>query len=123
MALGVLITAAATPGLPLPPMPPCLSVGHWMAEPLSFQSGLKEARALVNNSVVPELSERWTTTILASGRLSFKPGLRAMMAGSFHLLILPEKIPTMLARSSIRPGSGAGVGVLSPTFWVLKAIL
>src|SRR4030042_3271269 len=53
---GVFCTAAATPWLPLPPMPlPALSTGHSTEVPaptLVFQSALKEERALVKISVV-----------------------------------------------------------------------
>ena len=58
--------AAATPALPLPPRP---LPGHWTDwAPPAFQSGLKEVRALVKISVVPEPSERWTVVMAASGR-------------------------------------------------------
>ena len=40
--------------------------------------------------VVPESSERWTAVMALSGSLA--SGLSAVMAGSFHLVILPSKI-------------------------------
>ncbi len=65
--LGVFWTAAATPWLPLPPMPlPSLSTGHSTDGPkptLSAQSWLTEARKRVKISVVPEPSERWTAVM------------------------------------------------------------
>ena len=42
----------------------------------------------VNRKVLPELSARWTSTIEALGKVT--PGFSAVMAGSFHLVILPE---------------------------------
>ncbi len=70
MEFGVLITAAATPWLPLPPIPlPALSTGHSTEEaPPAVQSVLKAVSALVKISVVPEPSERCTAVMEASGR-------------------------------------------------------
>ena len=48
--------------------------------------------------VVPEPSERWTTAMAVSGRVT--PALFAAIAGSFHFVILPRKMSATLAESS-----------------------
>ena len=91
MAPSVWLTRAATPSLPLPPMP----TGHATVLPndlsappsLATQSGLVFVRKSVKTAVVPEPSERWTTAIASSGRFAF--GLSALIAGSFHFVIWP----------------------------------
>jgi hypothetical protein len=71
----------------LPPTP----TGHWIDVPsptLDFHSALTLDRKLAKLNVVPEPSERCTTLIAASP--SFRPGLSAASAGSFHFWILPR---------------------------------
>ena len=51
--------------------------------------------------VVPDESERWTTVIAVLGRLM--PGLRALIAGSFQVLILPRKMLASVGPSSFSP--------------------
>src|SRR5579884_3434822 len=100
MAPGVCLTAAATPELPLAPVP----VGHLTSLPCpiwAFQAGLTSDRNLVNPSVVPDESDRWTTVIAVPGRLV--PGLSALIDASFQVLTLPMKIPARVAPSSFRP--------------------
>jgi hypothetical protein len=75
----VLLTTNPTPPLPLPPG---LSAGHLMVEPLpSFHAPpggrLEELEKLW---VVPDESERRAMTIVISGRLT--PGLSAAIAAS-----------------------------------------
>src|SRR5262249_43429461 len=110
------MTAAATPALPLPPIPlPALSTGHstdWAAP--AVQSLLNEVRAAVKILVVPEPSERWTTVMGAAGRASFRPGLVLRIAGSFQVLTLPLYMSTRVWRSRISFGRGAAVGVGVP---------
>ncbi len=55
----------------------------------------------MNPSVVPEESERWMIVIEVLGR--FWPGLSALIAGSFHLVILPLKMSAMIGPVSFRP--------------------
>lgn len=50
--------------------------------------------------VVPESSERCTAVMLASGRVA--PALVAAIFGSFHLVILPAKMPATVSASSLR---------------------
>src|SRR5947209_16558444 len=100
MAPWVCLTAAATPEFFAAPVP----VGHLTSFPwpiVDFQVGLTAARYLVNPSVVPEESDRWTTVIDVLGRLS--PGFSALIAGSFHVLILPMKMSASVGPSSFRP--------------------
>jgi hypothetical protein len=51
----------------------------------------------VKFSVVPESSERCTGVIAVSG--SSTPSFRAAIAGSFHVVIVPAKMPAMVAAS------------------------
>src|SRR5262249_10656399 len=85
---GVDFSAAATPSEPLAPCPP----GAFQTLSWSKVQSLPAAavRYLVKLSVVPEESERWKVTIVASGRVA--PLFSAVIAGSFHLVIEPEKI-------------------------------
>jgi hypothetical protein len=46
---------------------------------------------------VPLPSERWTTTMSASGSLT--PGFCAVMAGSFHLVTVPRKMAAKVGPS------------------------
>jgi hypothetical protein len=56
-----------------------------------FHSSLIALRWVVNAYVVPLPSERLTTVILVSG--SIAPWFALAIAGSFHLVILPRKMP------------------------------
>src|SRR5947209_3207678 len=88
-APGVCLIAAATPELPLAPVP----VGHFTSFPWptdEAHAGSAAVRNLVKPSVVPEESDRWTTVIAVLGRL--RPGLSDLIAGSFQALIWPRKI-------------------------------
>src|SRR5512138_2856445 len=94
MVYWVVLTWPATPSFPLPPRP----TGHLTDFPwptLVFHSLLTPERKSVRMLVVPLPSERWTTMIALSGRLT--PGLSSAIRLSFHLVILPRK---MLATSS-----------------------
>src|SRR5579871_152323 len=100
MAPAVCLTTAATPELPLPPVP----VGHFTSLPLptaDFQAGLVSDSQVVKPFVVPEESERCTTVMAVLGRL--RPGFSALMAGSFQVLIWPMKILAVVGPSSFRP--------------------
>src|ERR1700752_5082868 len=99
MAPGVDLTICATPPLPLPA---CAVEGQLMVELLpSFQ---RLGAAVMRNSekfaVVPEESERTARLIGVLGRLT--PGLSALIAGSFQLLILAWKMSEMTAGVSFR---------------------
>ena len=87
MAYVVWLTVDATLAFPLAPMPP----GHWTELPLPialFQSGLTRAKYLVNQLVVPELSDLWAVVIAWFGKV--KVGLMAVIAGSFQFVIVPK---------------------------------
>src|SRR3954462_15648390 len=91
--------AAATPSLPLAPVP----VGHFtvLSEPtFDSHSLLAPTRKPVKPLVVPDSSERWTTVIVDDGRT---PGFICAMAGSFHFLIFPRKMFAMVGPSSFSP--------------------
>ena len=51
-------------------------------------------------AVVPDSSERWTGVIFVLGR--FTPGLSALMAGSFQVVISPLKIFAVVSGLSCR---------------------
>ena len=71
-----------------------MPVGQSTATPLPgplFQFRLTELRYSVRLYVVPLLSERWMTVIARSGRAL--PLLSFLIAGSFHFLIWPRKMP------------------------------
>src|ERR1700733_13261421 len=69
-------------------------------EPRVQSDGAASVRYLVKFEVVPEPSERCTTAMLAEGSLA--SGLRALMAGSSHLVIVVAKILAMVDASSFR---------------------
>ena len=50
--------------------------------------------------MVPEESERWAMVIEVLGRVT--PGLSALIAESFHFLILPEKMSAIVGPDSFR---------------------
>src|SRR3954463_519546 len=92
--------AAATPSLPLAPVP----VGHFtvLSEPtFDSHSLLSLARKPVKPLVVPDSSERWTTVMFGDGRLT--PGFIEAIAGSFHFLIFPRKMFAIVGPSSLSP--------------------
>src|SRR6266516_1509554 len=99
MAPGVDLTTCATPGLPLAAR---AVDGHLMVELLPRLQALGAAsiRNSVKFAVVPEESDRTARVIGVLGRLT--PELSALMAGSFQVLILPEKMPAMVAGDSFR---------------------
>ncbi len=51
--------------------------------------------------MVPEESERWAMVIAVLGSLT--PGLSAVIAGSFHFVILAWKMSAMTGAVSFRP--------------------
>ena len=89
MAPSVVFTIWPTPGLP---WPDCWSAGQLTVEPVPsvHAVGAAAARNPVKFCVVPELSERCTTVIAVDG--SFAPGLSALIAASFQVLMSPWKI-------------------------------
>src|SRR5438445_1592333 len=92
--------AAATPSLPLAPVP----VGHLtvLSAPTCLaHSGLCAARKVVKPFVVPDSSERWTIVMFVDGRLT--PGFSFAIAGSFHFLILPRNMFAIVGPSSLSP--------------------
>src|SRR5215472_9642687 len=98
MAPGVVLMICATPPLP---MPACAPDGQLMVEELpSFQSGEDFSRNREKFWVVPEESERTASVIGVLGR--FTPGLSALIAGSFQVLILAWKMSEMTCGVSFR---------------------
>src|SRR5450631_1282362 len=99
MAPGVDLMICATPALPLPAR---AVDGHLMVELLpSVQSlGAAFSRYRVKFWVVPEESERTAVVMAVLG--SVTPGLSAVIAESFHLVILPPKICAMTGAVSFR---------------------
>src|ERR1700730_14253080 len=97
MAPGVDLTICATPALPLPAW---LLAGHLMVELLPSVHALPapSTRNLERFAVVPDESERTARAIGVLGRVT--PGLSALSAGSFHVLILPSKMPAMTGAES-----------------------
>jgi hypothetical protein len=82
-------TAAATPELPVAPVP--VAVGQLGA--LLTPTGLAQAGEIalkyeVTTYEVPDESARCTGWIAAEG--SVTPGLSFLIAGSFHFVILPR---------------------------------
>src|SRR3954471_13136803 len=91
---------AATPSLPLAPVP----VGHFtdLSTPGPLSHSLEElARNWAKFFVVPDSSERWQTVILLAG--SVTPAFAAAIFGSFQFVILPRKMSASVAPSSLRP--------------------
>src|SRR5438270_7348716 len=99
MAPGVDLMACATPPLPLAAW---AEDGHLIVEELpSFHTlGTASSRNSEKFCVVPEESERTAMLIEVLGRLT--PGLSALMAGSFQLVILPWKMFAIVVGSSFR---------------------
>src|SRR5262245_57023983 len=99
MAPSVPAMVWATPAFPVPAW---VFAGHWTVEALpSVQSAPADfCKNDVKFWVVPEPSARWTTVMLVDGSLA--PGFSAMMAGSFHVVILTEKILASVGPLSFR---------------------
>src|SRR6266852_992056 len=99
MAPGVDLTTCATPGLPLAAR---ADDGHLMVELLPRLQVLPAdlTRNSVKFCVVPEESARTARVIGVLGRLT--PELSALIAASFQVLILPEKMPAVVAGDSFR---------------------
>src|SRR5258707_13501894 len=93
MAPGVDLTTCATPGLPLAAR---AVDGHLTVELLPRVQALPadSTRNSVKFWVVPEESDRTARVIAVRGRLT--PELSALIAVSFQVLILPEKMPPRL---------------------------
>src|SRR3954453_20965059 len=92
--------AAATPSLPLAPVP----VGHLtvLSEPtFDSHSLLEETKKPVKPLVVPDSSERWTTVMFDDGRLT--PGFCLAISGSFHFFTFPRKMSASAGPSSFSP--------------------
>src|SRR5437773_314378 len=99
MAPGVDLMICATPPLPSPPR---LFAGQEMVELVpSFQTpGAPSTRNCEKFWVVPEESERWAMVIAVLGRLT--PGLSALIAESFHFVILAWKMSAMTGAVNFR---------------------
>src|ERR1700684_4180419 len=99
MAPGLLLTIESTPPLPLPPR---LLAGQLMVElvPSFHTPGAESTRNWEKFWVVPEESDRRAMVIAVLGRVT--PGLRALIAGSFQVLIWAWKILAMVGPSSLR---------------------
>src|SRR3954452_10894196 len=97
----VLLIALATPSEPLTPVPP--GAFQALALPNVQSDGADLLRYLVKLSTVPDSSERWIVAIAVLGSLA--PLFWAAIAGSFHLVILPEKILASVGASSCRPST------------------
>src|SRR5256885_4625007 len=99
MAPGVDLTICATPPLPSPAR---AVDGHLMVESLPSVQALPAASWMnrVKFAVVPEESDRTARVIGVLGRLT--PELSALIAGSFQVLILPEKMPAIVEGDSFR---------------------
>src|ERR687889_1335517 len=98
MVPGVFLTWVATPSDFAAPAPP--GAFHALALPNVHSASAVLLRYLVKLSVVPDSSERCTVWIAVSGRVA--PLLSAAIFGSFHLVILPEKMPARVAGVSCR---------------------
>src|SRR5512147_334916 len=98
MAPLVCLTCWATPEDCAADWPP---LACQVLPPEYFQfCGVAAIRYLVKLSVVPESSERWKAWIFRSG--SFAEGLSFLIAGAFHLVILPSKILARVGASRTR---------------------
>src|SRR5271166_1905297 len=97
MAPGVDLTADATPPLPLPAR---AVPGHLIVEllPSVHVLGVAVLRNREKFCVVPEESERTTMVIGVLGRVT--PGLSAVIAELFQVVILPWKMSAMTGADS-----------------------
>src|SRR5437588_835989 len=98
MAPSACLTAAVTPSEPLAPVP--VGQGTSLAAPKVHTEGATAVRYSVKTPVVPEPSDRWTTWMPMLGNEAL--GLSALMAASFHLVILPAKMPASVWPDSLR---------------------
>src|SRR5215831_13461186 len=96
---GVVIRLAVTPSLPFD-FVPTGQFGIVLAPTDLPKSALIALRCCEKTNDVPLLSARTTTLIGVSG--SVAPGLLSAIAGSFHLEIVPRKIPAYARRDSRR---------------------
>src|SRR5947209_11397144 len=98
MAPGVELIFCATPPLPWPAwLSGQVMVSPW---PRVHAVGAAAVRYLVKLLVVPGASARCTMTMASDG--SVVPGLSVAMAGAFHVLILPPKMPASVSGLSLR---------------------
>src|ERR1700744_3049604 len=99
MEPGVDLTICARP---LPPSPARAVDGNLIGEPVPSFHALPAAstRYWEKFAVVPEESERTARVIVVLGRLT--PGLRALIAGSSQVLMVPWKMPARVVASSFR---------------------
>src|ERR1700731_3128792 len=98
MAPGVVFRVAEMPVEPLRPWPPG---AVQTLPPLNVQpAGAVAVRNLVKLSVVPEASERCSVEIAVLG--SVTPVLSLAIAASFHLTILPLKMPAIVVGERFR---------------------
>src|SRR5215469_8777153 len=99
MAPGVDLTICATPVFWAPAR---ALEGHLTVDwsPSDQSLGAAVCRNSAKFCVVPEESERTAGVIAVLGRLT--PGLSDVIAESFHLVILPEKICAMTGAVSLR---------------------
>src|SRR5919204_189644 len=112
MAPSVCWMEAATPALPLPPVPP----GHCTALSAPIfcaHCWLSCDSHDVNTKVVPDSSERCTVWIGVEGRGT--PGFSRAMAGSFHFVMSPRKIEAVVGPSSFSPVCRPGTLYASDT--------
>src|SRR5258708_7080158 len=79
---------------------PCVLAGQLTVSPLSSVQTVGDAflRNLVKLLVVPEASDRWTTTIGFDG--SVAPELSAAILASFQVVMVPPKIPASTSADS-----------------------
>src|SRR6202451_3081049 len=100
MESAVVLTIGATA---LPPSPARAVDGQVMVEAVPSFHALPAAstRYWEKFAVVPEESERTARVIVVLGRLAL--GLRALIAGSFQVLMVPWKMPASVVASSFRP--------------------
>lgn len=101
MAYCVVLTVSATFAFPLAPI---VVPGHWTVVPLPtvlFHVELTALKYLVNQLVVPELSDLRTLTIAWFGR--FTLGFKDVMAWSFQFVMAPKYMLAMTAPVKCRP--------------------
>src|ERR1700683_5847620 len=100
MAPVVVLTICATA---LPPSPARAVDGQVMVEEVPSFHALPAAstRYWEKFCVVPEESDRTARVIVVLGRL--RPELRALIAGSSQVLMVPWKMPARIVASSFRP--------------------
>ncbi len=93
------LIACATP---LPPLAACAVDGQLMVEAVPSVQALPAAstRYWEKFAVVPEESERTAMVIGVLGRVA--PELSALIAGSFQVVILPEKMPARVGRVELQ---------------------